>query len=446
MTSLGEFGYRMTNVRHLVCAGSPVIEFNLMMVELDGGTGASGNGFGGNNPVVFTNPVCLPGSSFPINGSAGFVPYGTGPASTFSFLLTLLPSFGLPSGHVAVLPDNGLLNSGGGTATIIVAGAGLNVNTPTSGCYNVQFGFTASAVPLLDNVDGLWSYLWNNSDVDQSPAFSGDEMNLWQSQTIATDAGSTAIFSFLAQTDYELLLATIEPQTHASLAPRGLDPFLLTVAAGPYYTETTNVANENGIPFNPNSGFDIGRGSSAISFSGTAGVVNVGTLLGNQHITNNPGAPTTSATIGFATWDNGADLNGSVRLTWMSIDFLGAGGLDPAGDPGLVLFAGGIRVPVVTAGLLQPVTNLGFGLFGHVTSASAWLDPSGFAAGTFGVPSVTGASWQLPTGPQPAACSGAPFGLNITYGTSSRFDGPGGLNWDPSIGDTSGTKQIFLFD
>lgn len=448
MTSLGEFGYRMTGFREAVCKfGIGPIVLNLMMVELDGGTGASGNGFGGNNPAVFTNPACTFGASFPLNGSAGFVPYGTGPASSFSFLLTLLPAFGLPSGHLALLPDNGLINSANGTATIVVAGAGVSVGGAAlaSGCYIVQLGFTASAVPFLDNIDGVWHYLWNTSTVNQAPIFSGDEMNLWHSLTVGTDAGSTALIGFLAQTDYELVLMSIEPQTIATLAPRGLDPFTLTLAAGPYYTQTAGVANENGIPLNPLGGFDIGRGSSAISFSGTAGVMNIGTGLGVQHPTNNTPA-IASGTLGFATWDNGGDQNGSVRLTWVSVDFLGAGGLDPALDPGAVLFGGTIRVPVVSAGLLQPVTNLCFGLFGHTTANNGWLDPNGLPNGAIGVTSFTGASWQLPTGPQPAACASLPFGLNLTYGTSSRLDGPGGLNWNPAIGDTSGTKQLFLFD
>jgi hypothetical protein len=53
----------------------------------------------------------------------------------------------------------------------------------------------------------------------------------------------------------------------------------------------------------------------------------------------------------------------------------------------------------------------------------------------------------LPTGPQPAACAG--IAINITYGSSGRkgvLGAPGKLTFNPNLADTSGTRQLFLFD
>jgi hypothetical protein len=239
---------------------------------------------------------------------------------------------------------------------------------------------------------------------------------------VASDAGLTALKAFFANDDYALQITSSEPDTVATLAPR---------PGGDFATTTVNVSNEFGVAVNPNGGFDAGRGSAAISFSGKAGVPNPATGLGNQDPSAGPG---TVGTLGFATWDNGGDGDGSVRLVWLSFDFLGVAGGNPATDPGILKQAGTIRVPVVSAGLLQPLTSLGFGLFGHVTRPNF----------PFG---IGGASWQLPTGPQPAACAG--IAINITYGSSGRkgvLGAPGKLTFNPDVADTSGTRQLFLFN
>ena len=421
VTSLGDFGFRMPSFTENACVLNPPIigplslKFPVIIfVEMDG--------LNGNAPAIFTNPTCTV-PSFPLGGTAGFIPYGTGPGSTASFVLTGLPSgVGLGSASV-VLPNNGLAPSAaGGTATIIAAGNATLPIGSTGFCWQVTFNFVASAVPTLDDIDGLWHYAVNSPDLNQYWGFSADEQNIWQSQSVALDAGATALLAFFANVDYELGITSSEPDTVATLAPR---------PGGDFATTTVNVRNEFGVVVNPNGGFDAGRGSSAISFGGAAGVPNPATGVGNQDPSAGPG---TVGTLGFATWDNGGDGDGSVRLMWLSVDFAGALGLNPALDPGVLKQAGTIRVPVVTAGLLQPVTSLGFGIFGHVTQA-------GFPFG------IGGASWQLPTGPQPAACTG--IAINITYGSSGRkgvLGAPGGLTFLPTIADTSGTRQLFLFD
>jgi hypothetical protein len=337
-----------------------------------------------------------------------------------------------------LLPNNGLVpSSAGGSAALIGAASNAALGINSSGfCWGVQFNWIPTALGLTDDIDGLWHYVINGSGNNQYWGFSDDELNLWQSNSIATSGGLSVVQPFLANADYSMHLAMVEPVTQASLAPRGLHQ------AGAYHAQTQNVSNEFGVVLHPNGGFDIGRGSSAISFSGLAGVPNPVTGLGNQNPVSNP---TSVNTLGFATWDTGGDHNGSVRLTWVSIDILGLQGLDPALDPGITKFGGLIRLPVVSAGLLQPLTKLCFGLFGHVTRLG-WNDPDGLQGFIFPI-LIGGASWQVPTGLQPAACLGTK--VNLTYGTTGRkgsLGSPGALTFDPSIADTSGSKELYLFD
>jgi len=440
----GDFGYRQSAFREVVCLQQPPpvgvygLKFpGIVFIEMDG--------LNGNVPVVFTNPACqLP--VFPTSNSFG-MPYGLGPGSTVSFVLSGLPSgaitaLGLPSSMTVVIPDNGLVSAGaGGLATVIGGGTGtLNIPTASAGnCWAVQFTWGGTALGSFDDVDSWVHYALNSGDNNQYWVFSNDELNIWQSWTIATDSGVTALFGFPAATDYNLTYATVEPQTHASLAPVGAN------AAGPYYTQTENVTNEFGGPvLNLNGGFDVGRGSRVISFGGTAGVPNPGTGLGNQ----NPGSTGFLSTLGFATWDNAGDGNGSVRLTWVSIDFLGIAGLDPALDPGIVKPFFQVRLPVVSAGLVQGVTSLCWGLFGHktATAPSGWPDAGGLTSGAFGVPAIGGASAQFPTASITFCASVVGIPVNLTYGTTGRKDGPGGLTFNPGIADLSGSKELFLFD
>jgi len=419
LTALGDFGFRSPSFTEDACVlnapaggGALALKFPAMtFVELDG--------LNGNAPAIFLNPACtLP--SFPL-GTSGFVPYGLGPGSTASFVLAGLPS-GAGSSVSIFLPNNGLTPSAGGTATLLGQAAATLPIGSTGFCWQVTFNWVPSAIPTLDDIDGLWHYAVNSPDNNQYWGFSDNEQNIWQSQTVVSDAGLTAVLGLFANDDYALQITSSEPDTVATLAPR---------PGGDFATTTANVSNEFGVVVNPNGGFDAGRGSSAISFGGAAGVPNPTTGVGNQDPSAGPG---TVGTLGFATWDNGGDGDGSVRLVWLSFDFLGAAGVNPSADPGILKLGGTIRVPVVSAGLLQPLTSLGFGLFGHVTRP-------GFPFG------IGGASWQLPTGPQPAACAG--IAINITYGSSGRkgvLGAPGKLTFNPSLADTSGTRQLFLFD
>ena len=115
------------------------------------------------------------------------------------------------------------------------------------------------------------------------------------------------------------------PDPDCQLRVKGADPVTLAVLAPragttPYSAWTANVSNEYGVVMNPNGGFDVGRGNSAVSFAGHAGVPNPATGVGNQDPSLGPGSV---PTLGFATWDNGGDFNGSVRLVWISIDTIG---------------------------------------------------------------------------------------------------------------------------
>jgi len=447
----GDFGYRSPAFRETICLETPPpvgvygIKFpGIVFVELDG--------LNGNDPAVFTNPACaLP--SFPTSPSF-FMPYGTGPGTTFSFALVGLPSvafvptalggLGISSPMTIVLPDNGLISAGaGGTATLIGGGAGvLAIPTVSAGnCWAVQFTWGGTSIGSFDDVDGWVHYGMNSPDNNQYWVFSNDELNIWQSRTILTDAGITALFVLPAATDYNLLMSTVEPNTHASLAPVG------TNAAGPYYTQTENVTNEFGVAaLNLNGGFDVGTGSRVLSLGGGAGVPNPITGLGNQ----NPGTSGFLPALGMMTWDNGGDFNGSVRLTWVSIDFLGLAKGNPDTDVGVIKPFYNVRIPVVSAGLTQGLTALCWGIFGHKTktATSGWPDPGGLPSGAFGVPPIGGASAQFPTVGLTVCSTPGLLGLpvNLTYGTTGRKDGPGGLTFNPSIADLSGSKELYLFD
>lgn len=442
----GDFSYRSPAFRENVCVITPPplgtfgIKFpGILFLEL--------NSLNGNVPVVFTNPACeLP--VFPTSAST-FEPYGLGFSSTVNFVIGGIASgaaaaLGVPSGMQIVLPDNGITALVPSAAFIIGGGSGtLGLPTVSAGfCWAVQFTWGGSALPSLDDVDGWVHYCLNSPDNNQYYMFSNDELNIWQSWTVATDLGATTLQpEFPACVDYTLLMSTMEPNTHASLAPVGLN------GSGPYYTQLENVTNEFGAPgLNLNGGFDVGRGSRVISFGGTAGVPNPTTGVGNQ----NPGTSGFLPTLGFATWDNGGDGDGSVRLTWVSIDFLGLFGGNPDSDPGVIKPFYNVRIPVVSAGLTQPTTSLCWGLFGHktATASSGWPDAGGLPSGTFSVPAIAGASNQFPTIGVTVCLSSGILGIpvNLTYGTSGRKDGPGKLTFNPSIADLSGAREVFLFD
>jgi hypothetical protein len=432
LTQLGDFGYRQAKFTEQACifsqppAGPLALRFPaIAFVELDG--------LNGHAPPVFTNPTCTQ-PSFPL-GASGAVPYGTGPGSTASFVLAGWPSglSGVSTAAPIVLPNNGLAPAGAGTATLVAAASGSLPIVSTGFCWAVTFTWQPSSLASLDDIDGWEHFLANSPDANQYWLISDNEENIWQSQTVVSDGGATALIGLPAHFDYAMVWQSVDPITVATLAPR----------AGTTNTSawTANVSNEFGAVLNPNGGFDIGRGSAAISFSGTAGVANPNTGVGNQDPSLGPGI---TPSLGFATWDNGGDGDGSVRLTWVSVDFLCLAGGNPATDPGVTKQGGTVRVPVVTAGLLQPVTSLGFSLFGHVTRPG-FINP--LPPGGIGPTIIGGASHQLPIGTVTPPCVG--LALNLTYGTSGRkgnLGSPGPLTFDQSLAATSGTRQLFLFE
>jgi len=436
-----DFGYRNPRFRENACIfdfapGTGFIGFQgLIFIEFDG--------MNGNRPAVFTKPFCTPGVASAFFSSGGIAYGGGNPGytSSYSFLFSLLPS-GLPvaSSSVVLLPDEGLIGTAGatGSATIIAAGAAELGIASTGFCWGVQFTWQPSALAFTDDIDGLWHYALNSTAGNQYWMLSNDELNLWQSYTLATTAGNSAIFAFFPNVDYQLLLSTVSPNTHVSLAPQGL------AQSGEYYTQTENIG------FNPNGGFDVGRGSHAFSMSGTKGVPNANGL-GNQDPGNGiaggfgPFAPS----FGVVTWDNGGDLDGSARLTWITLDLLGSfAGIDPGLYTDATVFGGTVRTPVANAGDISVggLPNSLFGLFIHSTSTapSGWPDAGGFAVGAFGVAPIAGGSIQLPVAPLPAVCTGGPFILTI--GTSGMGSTSGPLTWDETVADTSGTKELVMFD
>ena len=374
LTPSGDFGFRLQGFVESVCLmapqpGSPYgLNFpGIVFYELDG--------LNPNRQAVFLDPACTV-PSFPL-GTGGLVPYGTGPGSTASFGLASMPiyaqGYGLPSWMKVLIPNNGLSSpASGGMSTIVLGGTGfLAVPTVSAGnCWAVAFTFGGTALPLLDDIDGLWHWALNSPDDNQYWQLSTNEQNIWQSQSVGISGGLSTMLTFPPNADYALYLTSLEPFTTATLAPRA--------GTTPYSSWTANVSNEYGVVMNPNGGFDVGRGSSAISLSGTAGVPNPVTGVGNQNPSLGPGTVTT---LGFATWEGPWVGPGSVRLTWLSFDVLGATGGDPATDPGVVKFGGKVRLPVVSAGLLQPLTSLGFQVFGHV-SRPGFVSPFGSCSGT----------------------------------------------------------------
>ncbi|MGQ0552613.1 MAG: hypothetical protein ACT4PU_05285 [Planctomycetota bacterium] len=424
-----QFEYRNNRFRKIACLqpGVTDLDWPVLFFEMDG--------LNGNAPAVFTAPVC-PGGLVP-----SFNPYGTGPASSASFVLSQLGSvgtlIGIPTSQLFILPEMGLLGGAGGIVTL-VAGANAVVNPPDGSainCWGVQFQWTPSTVNYFPNIDGVWSWTANSPDGDQYYTFSADELNLWQSNSVGLDGGATALLVFFPTFEANHLWATTEPQTIMALAPSGAEN------GGPYYTQTENMVG-GGFP---NFGFDIGAGSRTISFTGQ----------GNQDVANNPALPGIAPTMGIVTFDNGGDGDGCQRLPWFAVDypqlnnftFPFAPAVNPDVDPGLVQFFGEIKLPIHATGFMQAATNLAFGIFGHTTAvaASGWPDPEGFAPGAFGVTSIAGGSTALFTTLFPAPPCGFGLAVNITYGTSGLTPS-GGITFDPSVADTSYSRECYLFN
>jgi hypothetical protein len=430
-----QFSYRNTAFRENVCVFGPGVVSGVVQLEFDGIYFIELDGLNPNNPVVFLRPVC----TTPI--TASFLAYGLGPSSTVSFVAALSSALG-PT-QTVLLPDNGLV-AATGTATLIGGGTGT-LGPVASGCYVVQFTWTGSALPFLDTIDAAWHYAVNSADANQYWIMSDDEMNLTRSNTVITDGGVTAVVQFFSVIDYDTHWASLEANTSAILANHGIEQ------NGPYYAQTENMTGGGG----PNFGFDVGRGSRAISFSGLGGVKVPAGLGGLGNGAQDPaygGGP--SRTLGFATWDNKPNTSvatvGSGRITWVSIDLAQISGLGPQGSPGNPnIVKAGVRLPVVGTGFIQPTTSLALSIFTHTTKAatSGWPDPDGIASGAFGVPAIAGGSIQFNVGPfvNKVPCNGS-LPVNLTYGTTGlNHSPPPALTFDPSVADISGSKEIYLW-
>jgi hypothetical protein len=444
---LPQFCYRMSAWREYWCTlvpGTITAGFNVEMpyisfIELDG--------LNANNNVVFLRPICQLGLT------ASFLAYGTGPSSTVSFLAAAVSGF-----PTVVLPDNGIV-SGAGTATQVMA-----VQVPSQaagfGCWGTQFKTAASAVPFLDNIDGIWHYNVNSTDQNQYWYFSFNEMNLTRSNTIATTGGITGLIAFPSVVDATAVLSTLEAQTTAVVAPHGVITTPLGANfVGPYYQQTENMSAPN-----PNRGFDVGRGSRAISFSGLQGAKTPIGWGGLGNGAQDPGydtlhyppAPDGLKTLGFVTWDNKPNASlagmGSGRILWLGFDLAQIAGLTPEADPDVKKAAGTVKLPVIGTSFIQAITTTSLVTFQHTTKAAAlgWPDPDfggGAGSGSFGVPAIAGGSLQTNVGGFVAKipCAGA-FPVNITYGTTGKdLSPPPTFTWDPSIADISGSKEIYLW-
>jgi hypothetical protein len=430
-----QFCYRNVTFEESACLFAPglsgFIQFHfpgVYFIELDG--------LNPNVPVVFTRPVC----STPILVSV--IPYGLGPSSTVSFVSAAVSALGPV--HTVLIPDNGLV-AGSGTATIVGAGSGQlprGTSSLASGCYSVGFQWTPSTLPLLDGIDGLWHWVVNSDDGNQYWQMSLDEMNLWQSNSVLLDNGATQALGFFAVVDYALLPTSREANTSAILAPHGI------LQDGPYYHQTENMVGGGG----PNFGFDVGRGSRAVSFSGAGGVKVPAALgglgAGAQDPAYGPGG--TVPTLGFATWDgkpNGSPFGaGSKRVTWISVDLAQLAGAAPSS--GVTKGGGAVRLPVETLGFVEQLTLSLLPIFQHETKNAphGWPHPHGISSGIFTF-YIAGGSTQLSLAALAAKvpCNvGLP--VNLQYGTTGLNPSPPpALTFDPSVADISGRKELYLF-
>jgi hypothetical protein len=438
LTTLGDYGYRQIGWRESMCVlGAPIVGLglkfaNIAVIEMDGL-----NPYG---PNVFNEPACgTPGACFTSAAAA----YGSPPSSSASFALLGFPSgAGLPSSAVALVPNNGLLGSvDGGTATLLAVAAATLPIASTGFCWGVQFNWAPSAVPALDDINGWWTWRQNSPDGNQYWGLSNDELNIHQSNTVLLDNGATGIGAFFGQLNYETHYLSVNPSTNVALAPVGSN------GTGPYYATGVGVPNSGN---SLNGGFDMGR-HSGITTTGTGGVVNVLTGVGNQDPAGSPTAGLVP-TLGFVTMANGpATTINQSRLTWVQIAFDLTFGVDPVNaiDLGVGGPAKPVRVPVTNSvsfpgGFPQPLTNTLFGFFIHTavdqTGQTAWPDPFGFAGGTFGILPQWGSSIHLPVATGSVAI-GLPVGLQVG---SSALGGPAGpLSWGPG-NNTNAPSQSTL--
>lgn len=433
LTNLGDFGYREVAWTEEVCVlGPPIpglkISFPGMLVMEHAGGNA-------HQPFVFTNPLCTSAGSLGLT-SAGFAPYMPPPGSSDAFLsLPFASASGIPSALSPIVPNTGLLPSSNGGQITIIAGVG-DISLPiasTGFCWGVEFNWVPSALPSLDDITGWYRWRTNSADGNQYWGLSNDERNIWQSNTIVSDAGKTAVTAFFANVDYAGNSRSRDPVTVAAVAPT-------SPSAGTPWS-TTGL----GVPFSGdsvNGGFDLGR-IGALSLSGTLGATNPTTGLGNQDPAGAVIAGLTP-TLGFVTTGGDESGAGGLRLTWVAFDFALTFGLPPQASTDVPLAFGQSRVPVpidtfVSLPFPQPITNQLLPLLVHQTG---FVAGSGGTWGQAGGP--IGSSIHLPVASATSMCIGLPIG--ITFGTSALGGPTGPVVWSPSVGRPSNSGQLILVD
>ena len=434
----GTFGYRSIGFRSNQCVlGAPLpaglrIDFPLVaLFEYDGRNA--------NTPDVFLLPGCVSaGINLP-----SVIPYGMPAGASESFLVSNIGSVApaWASSLEYLQPNNGFTGtSPTGTETLLALGWGSLAIASTGFCWSVQFNWVPSAVGALDGNEGWW-YWWRNSrDNNQYWAMSNDELNIVQSQSVATQDGLTTVNAFFASTDLGYMDISIDPSTNDALAPVGFQ------AAGTYYATSTDGSGGAIL----NGGFDLGRHVGA-SLSSTYGATNPNNFnLGAQ----DPGTTGFTPALGFVTWNNRAVVSGlgGFRLTWIQFDWDLTTSTDPSLATSATVLLGTVRVPVCIPASIptpwpQPITNAFFPFYLHNTSdqltSSLWPDPDGFPGGTFGIPNVVGASLMIPNGSVVfGICVGAP--LAYDYGTSGLLGPAGPLTWDPNKNPTGFGRQLLL--
>jgi hypothetical protein len=458
-TRLGDYGYSQVAWRESPCVLSPgtgslQMSFPLIaVVELDG-VNPFDQALNVWSRLACSASLALPTAGcFPIGGSGG-LPYGPVGASA-NFLVSGLPS-GLSSfaaGLHLLLPNNGLqgptaIPSATATLIAMMSNNALPINS-TGFCWMVTFTWLPSAVSSLDDVNGWWTWHTSSPDGNQYWSWSNDEQNLWQSNSVATEAGCTAVVGFFGNLEFEATSLISAPATNVATAPNALN------GTGPYAFLGADPFSGHSI----NGGFDLGR-HGGLSLNGAGGAM-TGSGFGGQDPAA-AGLPHTP-TIGFVTWNNGPQTVASGALgdprshvTWVQSWFDGVlAGLSggTAGDPGangtpdlpVIPSVGVNRLPLTlqeSLGFAFPAADVTFfgPLFIHLvqdqTGMTAWPDPYGFAGGTAGVKPIVGSSAHLPVGGAAVSALGIGLPLGIQVG-SSQLEDPGTwvLLWNTNAGN-----------
>jgi hypothetical protein len=430
LTTLGDFGYRQIGWREAPCvlgAAFPGLGLKwptMIVMEYDGV-----NPYGGAS-LAFTQPTCGVLGCVALGNSAGVAPYGIPAGSTSAFVFTGFASgVPVPSGTVALIPNNGIApSSNGGTVFVIAAASNAEIPIASTGfCWGVQFNWAPSAVVSLDDVNGWWHWRTNSADGNQYWSVSNDENQIWQSNTVFSDLGATDTIEFFNAFDYETYSISPNPSTNVASSPAG------SAGTGVYYATGAGVPNSGS---SLNGGFDMGR-HGGLSLNGPGGTTNPITGLGGQDPAGSP-TPGLIPTLGAVTWNNApSSLAGPDRfhVTWIQTAFDASFGLDPAGAADLAVAMGNARLPltdqIAVPGAIQPETNLFLPFFTHTvadqTGVAAWPDPFGFPGGTFGIPPMVGSSIHLPTLYPAGVAIGLPVALQV--GSSQMKTAGGPIMW-----------------